>query len=338
MVPARPELTVLFTAVSHFGAALSRQLGTATASARLELCREVCTRLPRKYLLSASREELHAAMRSMLEEGRSEQEMRTVQLTLAGLIDELARAGVTACNPLRDADGGEPAAGSGPPEVLLAVRLKPDQVDLTRRLLEPIGVGVHAEPGHREALDRVGWFPFTFVLTTLPSVAPVPFLDSMRGTGSLCRTAGVILLAADRHVEEAAVFIGRGANRVIPVSKLETGLPDVITELGMVSERTKVRLRVYVDLDKGRRSEVWQSENVSATGMLMRTSATVDHGSKVNLQFTVPGDDLPIHAQGVIVRSTTFAREDFPGYAVRFLSFVGEGQHRLALFLGRRSG
>jgi hypothetical protein len=69
--------------------------------------------------------------------------------------------------------------------------------------------------------------------------------------------------------------------------------------------------------------------------MLLRTPKEIDKGTEVDLHFTVPGDDLPIHVRAKVVRNTTFGREDFTGVGARFLSFVGEGRHRLELFLRR---
>jgi hypothetical protein len=71
--------------------------------------------------------------------------------------------------------------------------------------------------------------------------------------------------------------------------------------------------------------------------MLIRTSEELAKGTEMDLHFSVPGDSLPIHVRAEVVRRTTLGREDFSGLGVRFLSFVGEGQHRLELFLRRRS-
>lgn len=336
MTPSRPELTVLFAAVDQFAVTLREKIGAEAANSRLSLMRDLSARLPRKYLLTATREEIQAAGRILVGEGRTAEEVHTVQTTLDELIQELVRTGAMAYNPLRDdAPDPTPRGAATPPEVLLAVRLPKDAFDMADQLLEPMGIAVHGASTHQGALDQIGWFPFTYILSSVPSIAPVPFLEAIRAPGSMCRSAGVIFFSKDHLLEEAAIFIGRGANRVITSSNLEAQLQDMVTELGMVSERTKVRLKVYVDFDDATPSDVWHSENVSATGMLVRTQTAIAKGVEIDLQFTVPGDDLPIHARAVVVRQTTFAREDFPGLAVRFLSFVGEGQHRLSLFLGK---
>ncbi len=337
MTSSRPELTVLFAVVAQLSGELRKKIGTDETASRLNLIQELVTRLPRKYLLSASRDEIQSAGRAMIGEGRSPEEMKAVQSTLDSLYQEFLRAGALAYNPMRETRTQRASRGANsPPEVLMAVNLRTDQVALTRRLLEPTGITVHTETSHPRALDRIVWFPFTFFLCTVPPVAPVPFLETIRASGSLCRSAGVILLAKNDQIENTKVFVGRGANRVIAAAELEKRLPDIVTELGMVSERTKVRLRVYVDLEDGNHTEIWHSENISATGMLVRTQEKLATGTELDLQFTVPGDDLPIHASAEVVRGTTFAREDFSGLAVRFLSFVGEGQHRLDLFLRKK--
>jgi hypothetical protein len=144
-------------------------------------------------------------------------------------------------------------------------------------------------------------------------------------------------VAPEREVDGAVRFVGRGVNRVLTTADIGERLPGLLTELGTVSERVRVRVQVHVDLNEGARSETWLSENISLSGMLVRTTAEEAKGTELGVEFKVPGDDLPIHARAEVVRATTFGRESFSGLGLRFLSFVGEGQHRLELFLHSRN-
>lgn len=324
----------LFAVLAEHTARMAERIGARETAERLHLVQKLIARLPHKYLPAATRDELRAAGVAMASEGHSPAEMRALQDTLVGLFDHACAAGVLSRHPLREKGEGPPGELAAP-EAALVVGLSPPQVESIRQLLAPLRVAVHADSTHAEALESVRWFPFAFVLATMPPVAPTRFLETVRAQGSLCRGAGLVMLVKPAQEREAGHFVGRGANRVIGLCDLAGRLPAAITELGTVSERTRVRLTVEVDLDDGR-SETWQSENVSATGMLLRTGTSAPIGSEVELHFTLPGDALPIHLRAQVVRGTTFAREDFTGLAVRFLSFVGEGQHRLEMLLHRR--
>jgi len=325
----------LFAVLAEHTASTAERIGARETAERLHLVQDLIARLPHKYLLAATRDELRAAGVAMASEGRSPAEMLALQETLVELLGRARSARDPGANPFRDAEDG----GPGPiavPEAALLVGLPPAQFEVIRDLLVPLRVTTHPVSTHAEALESVRWFPFAFLLATMPPVAPTRFLEAVRAPGSLCRSVGLVLLVKEALEREAGHYVGRGANRVLPLSELTERLPAAITELGAVSERTRVRVPVEVDLDDGRRNETWQSENVSATGMLLRTPTSVPAGSEVDLHFTLPGDDLPIHVRAHVIRGTTFAREDFTGLAVRFLSFVGEGQHRLEMLLRRQ--
>jgi hypothetical protein len=337
MSHAQQNLETLFDLLERYIAELRSKLGPTKANQNLGLVRELIASLSHKYLLAASWEEIKAAGRVMKAGGRSKKEMRSLQETLLDLLDEAQRAGVLLVHPLRN-PGDRPASMKTTPEAALIVGpIQEDHVEAIRTLLDPAGIAVLAEPSHAAALDRIAWFPFAYIISSLPTVAPIDYLESVRASGSLCRNAGLVLLVSDDQEEAASTFVGRGANRVVPLSGIGMQLPLVVSELGVVSERTKVSLVVEAELGDGQRCEEWQSENISATGMLLRTTSEQAEGSELVLHFNLPGDDLPIHVQAEVVRRTTFAREDFTGAGVRFLRFVGEGQHRLELFL-RRGG
>jgi hypothetical protein len=335
MSQAQHTLETLFDLLERYTAELRSKLGPTTANHNLGLVRELITSLSHKYLLAATKEEIKAAGRVMKSGGRSKQEMRSLQATLLDLLDEAYRGSILPVHPLRNPGGRGVSRETTPEAVLVVGPMQEDHVEAIRTLLEPAGIAVLVEPSHAAALDRIAWFPFAYIISSLPAVAPIDYLETVRASGSLCRNAGLILLVSDNQEEAASTFVGRGANRVVALSGIGMQLPMVVSELGVVSERTKVSLVVEAELDDGQRCEEWQSENISATGMLLRTTSEQVEGREVVLHFNLPGDDLPIHVQAEVVRRTTFAREDFTGAGVRFLSFVGEGQHRLELFLRR---
>ncbi len=337
MSAPQETLSALFQVLAQHTAGLTGGVGAEEARQRLQLVQQLVARLPHRFLLAATREEIQAAGGAMMAEGRTRDDMRVVQASLVALLDHAHSAGALPWHPLRNL-GDARARPTSAPEAALVVGLPPVQAEVVRKLLVPFSIVAHAEPVHAAALESTRWFPFSFVLTTVPPYAPITFLESVRAPASLCRGTRLVMLARAEQERDAQNFIGRGANRVVALGEIAEKLPAVVAELRRVSERHRVCLTVEADLVEGWRSASWKTENISASGMLLRTDEPVPVGGEVDLVFTVPGDDLPIHARARVVRSTTFGRESFAGVGVTFSSFVGEGQHRYELYLSRLRG
>jgi hypothetical protein len=221
------------------------------------------------------------------------------------------------------------------PRVGLIFNVRKSQSEEIRGVLASVGVASLAVATHEQATAMVAWYPFTFVLGPLPPFAPIHFIEAVRGAGSLCRNTGFVLLAEDHEVSVASSFVGRGVNRVVAFTEAAERLPKVVADLGKVSQRLTVKLKVQVDGADGNRLGQWRSVNISSSGILLQTNEKLAAGSQLDLRFSVPEDPLPIQVQAEVVRSATFGRESFAGLGLRFLSFVGEGQHRLDSFLYR---
>jgi len=327
----QPVIT-LFHILSQYSAALRKRVGPDEATDRLKLVQELLAHLPHRCLLTTTKAEIQAAGRMMKAAGRSPQQMRALQSTLLELLDQLNRAGALPNNPVRDSPTTADRRQVSP-RVALIVGVPGSHVEEIREALASVGVSSIAVATHEQAKEVVVWFPFAYVLGSLPSFAPVRFLETIRGAGSLCRNTGFVLLSEDDQVREASSFVGRGVNRVVAISGLAASLPKVISDLGKVSQRLSIKLKVQVELADGKPVGKWRSENISSTGMLILTTDRLAIGSQLDLRFTVPDDPLPIQARAEVVRSATFGRERFTGFGLRFLSFVGDGQHRLDALL-----
>jgi Tfp pilus assembly protein PilZ len=76
-----------------------------------------------------------------------------------------------------------------------------------------------------------------------------------------------------------------------------------------------------------------QSENISVSGMLIRTSEEFPIGSQVRLEFALTDDDEPLVCLAEVVRYTEPVKEKIRGMGVNFLSFEDDGWSRLEGFL-----
>ncbi len=116
--------------------------------------------------------------------------------------------------------------------------------------------------------------------------------------------------------------------------------------------RSSVRLLVQLDatIDDGEVARMCQTENLSKSGMLVRTRAPLPVGTDVAVQFLFPGDpavseaDLPggyafVEGRARVVRHTDPQREPVVGMGLHFLNLEEHGKRLLHRFLdGRQQG
>jgi uncharacterized protein (TIGR02266 family) len=197
----------------------------------------------------------------------------------------------------------------------------------------------YAETG-TAALESIAMLPFDAVVAVHP-IADMPtrtFLDAVRGKTSSCRQSAVVLLAPPELCGEAEAFIGRGANRVIAMTDDEMqDLPHVLVRLLEVAPRVALRAvsRLKVQLGNGTRLTLCQTENLSQSGMLIRTDHAYPVGTRMNFELTLPEESKPVRGYAVVVRQTTPERERVSGVGVRISSFEADGKSRYDARLAR---
>lgn len=113
--------------------------------------------------------------------------------------------------------------------------------------------------------------------------------------------------------------------------------------------RSSVRLLVQLDatIDDGEMARMCQTENLSKSGMLVRTRAPLPVGTDVAVQFLFPGDpavaeaELPggyafVEGRARVVRHTDPGRESVLGMGLHFLNLEEHGRRLLHRFLDAR--
>ena len=159
------------------------------------------------------------------------------------------------------------------------------------------------------------------------------FLRGLRDKSSASRDAKVMILAEDtgdhelRGLRETALEIVPRSDALLGdlTSKALGGAPR--TQLAMM-------VRLEVEFPYGTSIRICQSENLSATGMLVRSEDSAPVGTPVAANFTVPGSAEPIEATGRVVRETMPG--EIPGIAVHFEGFAGDSEARLKSYLAQR--
>lgn len=115
--------------------------------------------------------------------------------------------------------------------------------------------------------------------------------------------------------------------------------------------RSAVRVMVQLDatVDDGKMARMYQTQNLSNSGMLLRTPKPLPVGTRVAVQFLFPGDPilskskLPggygfVEGEAVVVRHTHPVKEAIEGMALRFLALESRGRAMLSDFLSAQFG
>lgn len=144
-----------------------------------------------------------------------------------------------------------------------------------------------------------------------------PLLGIIRKQDSASRRAGVLLIGTD--VPDPAP---RGVNRAVSQSAPANVVFDQAASLLNVQPRADVRALVKLEValgDAGTAEFVAQSQDISTTGMLIRTERRPAVGSRLPLRVQASGSPNPVKAIAEVVRHADRAREKVSGFAVRFV-------------------
>ncbi len=225
---------------------------------------------------------------------------------------------------------------------LLVVNADQELFDKIAPLLNREELEVDRFPRAKSALELVSRVPVDVLVIgyPLPDVPVQELLDAVRATASPCRQSPLLLLARRDELEEARRFIGHGANEAVAVEESAERLQAAISRLLAVAPRSSLRtmVRIVVNIGEGATLEMAQSENLSATGMLVRTGEVYPIGSRMSFEFHLGGESQPIRGEGEVVRQTTAGRESVRGIGIRFLSIERDGMARLQRFLREQAG
>ncbi len=165
-------------------------------------------------------------------------------------------------------------------------------------------------------------------------------VTAVRSERSPSRSAGLILLSERGDEGQIERYLGRGVNQVVLIDALSDRLPRVVDELLAVATRQAVRVVVRLELSMrfGTSRTLAATENISLTGMLVRGGVGFPVGTLLSFELALPDAAGPIRGEVRVVRRVAQAREGLEGIGVQFVSFLGDGQQRLAAFLARQHG
>ncbi len=148
------------------------------------------------------------------------------------------------------------------------------------------------------------------------------------------RSVPVLLLAPADALFEVAALEDRGV-KVLSEGKPPEDLVQELQELLGRAQRDHPRfiVRMSVQVESGSVLRACQSEDISLSGMLIRTSEEFPIGADLELEFTVADEDESIRCRARVVRFTHPGTEKTRGMGVRFTAFEEDGAERLERYL-----
>ncbi len=163
----------------------------------------------------------------------------------------------------------------------------------------------------------------------------VEIVRAMRSPKCASRGAAILVLTEPDGVESAQALLGHGVNRVMLVNDPPDIIGQQVAVLLEVAPRVETRLSTRLDtaVGSGANQLFCQTENVSASGMLVRTQRRLEIGDTVAFEIHLRDQDAPIAGRGEVRRYARPDREGVDGIGIRFLGFAVGGEERLGAFL-----
>lgn len=201
---------------------------------------------------------------------------------------------------------------------------------MRRRTLE-----VHHVSSGAGALVLAGNISYDLVIieSPLPDLEIRALLAAMSGIDSTSEGAGFLVLTNSGTTPEALSARRDGAIRLVPADAQAATIHDAVTELLGVAARRSARLLVEVEIQlvSGPSRLLYQSQNLSQTGILLRGGRRLEPGSRARFELALPGGAV-IAGQALVVRNTT-PQEPVAGTALRFLDLSTKEQDQIRAFV-----
>lgn len=190
-------------------------------------------------------------------------------------------------------------------------------------------------PGTEAAFDLArALMPSMVVLDAPDTRAAVDLITRLRENPGT-RRSSVLALSRSPDLADEETLRHAGANLVL-AGEVDPTLWDArLEDLASVPRRREaripVRFEVWSRLDPEAEPVEALALNISVHGMLLETDELLDFGTRLDLAFTLPGQDRECRVVGQVVREA--APEGRPRSGVEFLILLGDARDRIRVFI-----
>jgi DNA-binding NarL/FixJ family response regulator len=201
--------------------------------------------------------------------------------------------------------------------------------------LQRVGLESVCFEGTDEVSATIGSSHFAIIIVMLPlgHGSLEQLVTTVRSRESACADSAFLVLAPSDQLAAAARMVGRGVNKVLSTEEYSEVLVCVLKQLLGSGSRFSERISVCVEaqIQIGNSWQSFQTENISATGMLTTGRSGLEVGAMVRFRLQLP--EVIVEGEGKVIRQTTPNRETVPGYGIRFGMFTPDSRQRLTSFL-----
>lgn len=185
------------------------------------------------------------------------------------------------------------------------------------------------------AIQNLSVVDLVFVSYPLPDMGFGDFVISVTGIVAPSRPPQIVVLVSKADVAGVAGHVGHGV-QVLPADLPDNVLERATAKFLRKAPRPATRIMVKMTVKLGEVGHVLrmaQSVNISASGMLIRTTEHYPLGSEVALEFALPGSLEPVQVEAQVVRHAIPDREGITGMGLKFTGLAPEHKTRLEKYL-----
>ncbi len=151
----------------------------------------------------------------------------------------------------------------------------------------------------------------------------------------------VVMIGADVSEAETAVLMQLGASAVLAQRDIPSHMPRILEAVAQlpptgsrfnVQQRVPTRLPIEIQTGPGQPIELYETRDVSLTGLFIRMEMPIDAGAPLRMQLQA-GNGIAIDLDGVVKRAVTGGAD--AGIAVSFIQGDAAERDKLAALLTR---
>ena len=204
---------------------------------------------------------------------------------------------------------------------------------LSRRAIE-----VNRVPSGAGALILTGNLNYDLIVIEFPltDLAVEDFLGSIRTLDSTSTNSPVLILAGPEEATTINSAVKDELVRALPKHADESEIHSAVSSLLGVAGRhaARVMVQIEVGLESGISTRLYQAENLSESGVLLRGGTQIPDGTPVRFEFDLPNESDPIAGIGLVVRHTT-PNEPTDGIALQFAELAEDSIRRLRRYTAK---
>lgn len=162
---------------------------------------------------------------------------------------------------------------------------------------------------------------YDLVLAQLPLIdmSATRLISGLRSGGSSCEQSPILLLGSDSQARAANVLKRLDVESIVLSDSVDAFRRAVAGALGVpVRASTRVLVNLHVDLDNFVTTHVYETENLSRTGMLVRTGHPLPVGTEFAFDLCLDEPQAVLQGVGQVVRHTARAHENTCGMGIHF--------------------